>query len=67
MCYWLMLSRKSKRIVVGLVKATAVSILLFKENLKPSGIFPKKMPPRIIFRWQNVNRNRSKGESNRGG
>jgi len=38
---------------------TAVSILLFTESSKPSGIFPKKMPPRMNFRWKHMNRNRS--------
>ena len=43
-----------------LCAATAVSILLFTESLRPSGIFLKKMPPRMIFTWQHVNWNRSK-------
>jgi len=43
----------------SLSAATAVSILLFIEGVRPSGIFPKKMPPRMIFKWQHVNRNRS--------
>ena len=47
------LKRKTER-------ATAVSILLLTERLRPSGIFPKKMPPRMTFKWQDVNRNRTK-------
>src|ERR1039457_5088957 len=39
---------------------TAASILLFTETLKQSDIFLQKMPPRMIFSWQNVNRNRFK-------
>jgi hypothetical protein len=29
--------------------------------LMPSGIFLKEMPPRAISKWQQVNRNRSRG------
>ena len=39
--------------------ATAVSILLLAETWTPSGIFLKKMPPRMNFKWQHLNRNRS--------
>ena len=57
---WEMLKRLMRDQRLHRDTPTAVSILLFTESSKPSGIFPKKMPPRMTFKWKHLNRNRSR-------
>jgi hypothetical protein len=56
------LTQNPSELISQSLSVTAVSILLFTESLRPSGIFLKKMQPRMNFKWQDVNRNRSRAQ-----